>query len=380
MRVNVMYSTNSRVPKFRTGLLRLLTIFSLFLLFHMGMRFTPKMNSGFLTYFLYGQNAVLSVQDENSGLDFHKGIKAAGKLLFGMESLSPKAVVAAQVPVLRVYDPAEGKGALEAENPSDEIPRVSVAPTPVIEARETKEASVKISNSAGVEFDKEALLASPIGLKPINPEEPQVLIVHTHTTEAYTPTEAHPYEASGDDRTKELGASVARVGEELTDALRERGVNVLHDKTVHDSEFSKSYTNTLPTIESYLKKYPSIQVVIDLHRDALYYEDGTKLRVTAEIDQKTMAQAMLVVGTDRGGLEHPSWQENLKFALHLQKNLEERYGGLMRAVNIAPYRYNQHTTKASVILEMGASGNTLEEVLLSCPYLADGIVKTLTES
>ena len=154
--------------------------------------------------------------------------------------------------------------------------------------------------------------------------------------------------------------------DEITKALSDNGINVIHDKTIHDyPSYNGSYANCRKTVESYLNKYPSIKIVLDVHRDAIEREDGTKVKLVTEIDGEKAAQVMIVAGSDACGLEHPDWRENLKFAMKLQRRVNLYYPDLMRPVDLREERFNQDISVASVILEMGTNGNTLEEALVS---------------
>lgn len=200
----------------------------------------------------------------------------------------------------------------------------------------------------------------------------QILIIHTHATEAYTPTADEPYEAEENCRTTDPEHSVIRVGQELADALSAQGLSVLHDTALHDHpSYNGSYNRSGAAIEEYLEAYPTIRIVIDLHRDAL--EDGdTVYRTDAGIDGADAAQMMFVMGTDVN-LDHPDWQENLKLALTLQSAVAERWPTLMRPIVLCDYRYNQQLTPGSLLLEVGTSGNTLEEALTAADLFAEAV-------
>ena len=133
----------------------------------------------------------------------------------------------------------------------------------------------------------------------------------------------------------------------------------------------------MKTAQAYLKKYPGIKMIIDVHRDAIVYGDGTKAKVLTEIDEKKAAQLMFVIGTNAGGLEHPLWEKNLCTAVKLQAAIEQKYPGLMRGINLRKERFNEHLTTGSMILEVGTSGNTLSESLYSAQLAAKVIADTL---
>ena len=195
-----------------------------------------------------------------------------------------------------------------------------------------------------------------------------VMIFHTHTCESYTPTENYTYEESGTFRTIDLNFSVSRVGDALSDQLLSYGFNVTHDKTYHDyPAYSGSYGRSQATVENLLVSHPGTDIIIDLHRDAIA---DTSYAPSVIIGDETVAQLMFVIGTDGGGLEHPNWQQNLKFAVKVQEKANELYPGLFRPILLRNSRYNQQLGKAACIIEVGATGNTLEQAIGSMKYLS----------
>lgn len=206
-------------------------------------------------------------------------------------------------------------------------------------------------------------------LKPdisINPEN--VLIFHTHTCESYTPTEQFQYQQTGTYRTTDLNYSVARVGTELKNQLDSYGYHVLHDMTYHDyPAYNGSYGRSLTTVENLLKQNTNTDVVIDLHRDAI---GDYSYAPTVQIGEEQAAQLLFVMGSDGGGLEHTNWNQNLKFAIKVQEKANELYPGLFKPIILRNSRYNQHLSKGACIIEVGATGNTMEQCLNSMKYLA----------
>lgn len=208
--------------------------------------------------------------------------------------------------------------------------------------------------------------------------EPEVLIVHTHGSEAYTMPEGREYVPSGDCRTTDENFSVVRVGEEIAYTLRNAGIQVLHATTLHDyPEYSGAYDRSLRTVEDYLERYPSIALVLDVHRDAVSDSNGTMYKVVSGVTGMNAAQMSFVIGTDGGGLTHPLWSENLKLAAAIQQTLCDTCPTLMRPITVRNSRYNQHTTTGSLLVEMGAAGNSLEEALLSARLLGRAIIDTM---
>lgn len=212
-------------------------------------------------------------------------------------------------------------------------------------------------------------------------EGPLVLIVHTHTSEAYRPTNEHRYTPTDNDRTEDTDFNVARVGRELCDALNKLGISAVHDETLCDyPSYNGSYKKMLSVSEEALKKYPSVQIVIDLHRDAMITSDGTKISTVASINGEKAAQIMLVIGTDANGLFHPSWQKNFSLAVMLQQAFNEKYPSLARPINVRCERFNGHISPGEILIEVGTNGNTLSEALLSAHAVADVIYSITSDS
>ncbi len=222
---------------------------------------------------------------------------------------------------------------------------------------------ISITGSCTYDVDKTALLTRASTLDFSLPG-PKVLIVHTHTSEAYTPELGLEYDASDPYRTGDAAYSVIRVGDEIAAALEQAGIETLHETSLNDyPSYNGAYTRMEATIEAYLAQYPSIQMVLDVHRDAALLPDGSQAAFTANVDGENAAQVMLVVGTDEGGLTHPDWQENLANALKLQALLNRSVPGLCRDLDLRTERFNQHLTHGSLLAEFGAAGNTLSEAV-----------------
>ena len=264
---------------------------------------------------------------------------------------------------------AENNNVNNGENQREELQPVStdvgteiVTQNPIAESYNVECNGVKIKNETSFEINN-SILDTALDINKEN-----ILIFHTHTCESYTPSEQYNYEQTGNFRTTDLNFSVARVGDELTNYLMGYGFNVTHDKTYHDyPAYTGSYTRSLATVENLLQSNPS-DIIIDLHRDAI----GSKSEYdpSVKIGEDTAAQLMFVIGTNGGGLYHPNWQSNLKFAIELQEKANEMYPGLFKPMIVRNSRYNQHLGKAACIIEVGATGNTLEQCLNSMKYLA----------
>lgn len=229
----------------------------------------------------------------------------------------------------------------------------------------------------GINIDE--MLKSPL-MFDMKGDEPKVLIIHTHTTECYSPEGASVYSADKSDRSLNSDENMIAVGKAVKQVFEEKGIKVIHDTTVHDHpSFNGSYENSRKTVEKYKAKYPELSVVLDLHRDAFIYDDGSKAKFITEINGEKTAQLMLVVGTNGGGLDHPRWRENMKLALKLQNHISQKYPSLMRGVNLRKERFNGHTTLGSMIIEVGSSGNTLNEAVRGAELAAAEIADFLNK-
>lgn len=234
---------------------------------------------------------------------------------------------------------------------------------------------IYLNNQSGKSVNIETLLNKKLDLN--LSDEPSVLIVHTHTTESYTPSPAYNYTPTDTDRTQDENFNMIAVGDIIYEKLKAKGVNVIHDKTVNDyPSYSKSYSKSLKLVKSYTEKYPSIKIVIDVHRDAIVSKDGSKVRPIASFDPSS-SQVMLVIGTNASGLDHPNWETNLAFALKLQHQMNELFPTLARPVNLRKERFNQHTAPYSFILEVGSNGNTLDEAKKGAEYFSEALLSLL---
>ena len=246
---------------------------------------------------------------------------------------------------------------------------------------QTLDASViELDNTTGYEVDTGALLNQPLNMT-INPEEPTVLIVHTHGSEAYTPAGDDMYAETDSYRTEDNNYNVVRVGEELKNCLEAYGISVIHNTTLHDyPSYNGAYDRAAATISSMLQQYPTIKIVIDLHRDAILNMDGSVYKSTAEVNGSECSQLLFVMGTDKLGADFPHWQENLQMAIKLQYALENMYPSITKPILISEYGYNQGATNGSMILEVGCNGNTLQESLAAVRYFADGAAEVIASA
>lgn len=238
---------------------------------------------------------------------------------------------------------------------------------------------VYISNSTKYTLSNEELL-KPFGAE-LTGEAPQILILHSHGSEAYTPATDDGIVWSGECRTTDTRYNVVRMGDAMAEVFGQAGISVLHDRTLYDyPEYAGSYDRSLAAIDRYLKEYPSIRFVLDVHRDAIETSSGSQVKVISEIDgQGTASQLTLVVGSDGGGLSHPDWMENLRLAVAIQEQALTDYPTLMRPLLLRNSRYNQHATTGSLLVEVGTAGNAPEEAELAARLFAGEMVTVLNE-
>jgi len=236
-----------------------------------------------------------------------------------------------------------------------------------------------INNETSFDVEVDDFLNRSLNLD-FSVDGPTVLIIHAHTTEAFTPPGVTWYHIDNNKRSLDSSENVTQVGEVFLRVFRENGINAVHNTTVHDyPSFRGSYANMLATVERYLQRYPSIQLVLDVHRDAIIRDDGTKIKLLNEINERDVAQVMFVVGTNAGGLSHEHWHENLALVVQLQDRILGEHPSLARPINLRRERFNHHATLGSMLIEVGTSGNTLEEAILAAEYAAQSIAELLRE-
>ena len=235
-----------------------------------------------------------------------------------------------------------------------------------------------IKNYAGMDLDFEGILSSPLSFS-VDPasDKPQVLIYHTHTGESYIDEDTDRFYESYYSRTNNNDFNVVAVGEAITETLEKNGIKTLHDTTVHDSTYNGSYDRSAQTVTDDMKKYPSIKVALDIHRDALG-TDTCKVKTVFEYNGKKGAQIMILSGCDpdneRG---FTNWQNNLSFALKLQNTAEKLYPGMTRPLNFDYFAYNEYICDGSLLIEIGTDANSIDEAEYTGRLLANVLSKVL---
>jgi stage II sporulation protein P len=257
--------------------------------------------------------------------------------------------------------------------PAEEPTAPTAPPQFSIPAFSAEDASViQINSSFTFSADLPALMTQPLSWD-LTEEEPTVLIIHSHGSESFAPT--GEYEESSPYHTLDTDHNMISIGSYIAERLRAGGISVLHDTTLHDNpSYNASYNNSRASVRNYLEQHPSIRLVLDLHRDSFEDENGNQIVQSVFSQGASYAPLMIVVGTDYGGFIHPNWQENLALALKLQTQMEGLCEGICRNINLRAQRFNQDLSAGSLLIEVGASGNTKEEALRSAEILANGIL------
>lgn len=241
--------------------------------------------------------------------------------------------------------------------------------------------NIRLKNRTDLEVDISKELEKLPDINITNTQNPQVLIVHTHTSESYMKDDSGFYYDSFYPRTTDNTQNITRVGQAITDKLKENGINTIHDITYHDNPtYNGSYSRAAKTIEENLRKYPSIQVVLDIHRDSLGSNETGKIKPVFKYKDKKSAQIMIISGCDHDqSLGYPNWEKNLRLALRLQKYCETLFPGITRPLNFAKVRYNQHLTPGSMLIEVGSDANTLEEAVNTGYMLGQALSNLLND-
>ena len=259
-----------------------------------------------------------------------------------------------------------------AEEKSDNQEEISFSEERKIKAIDMSSDGITFRNETAYTPDVQSLLNTELDFK-MEKGKPNILVMHTHTSEAYA--------QSPDARSTDNNKNVVRVGTVIEEQLKAQGFHVIHDITRNDyPAYNGSYTKALTGIQAQLDENPTIEVVLDVHRDyAEQTKDGetVQLKPVAAVDGKQVAQVMFVIGTDGLGLKHPDWKHNLAFAVQIQAELNKISPKIARPINIRRERFNQHMTKGSMIIEVGTAGNTIQECENAAVYIGKAIAEVL---
>jgi stage II sporulation protein P len=264
--------------------------------------------------------------------------------------------------------------------------RATAAPDPTVPAgpaepeklcfsqADAEKIALRYGDGCSYRPDTEALLWQELNWD-LMADGPTVLIVHTHASESYTQLPGQDYAQTTQYRTLNTDYNMVALGEQLAQRLEAAGIRVVHDRSIHDyPSYNSAYNNSREAVQSYLQRYPSIQVVLDLHRDAVLNSDGSQYAPTVTVGGEEVARLMLVVGTDGSGMHHPHWQENLSAAIKLQVLLERQAPGITRPTILRAQRFNHDLSQGAMIVEIGTAGNTLQQAMGAVPILAQALI------
>ncbi len=241
--------------------------------------------------------------------------------------------------------------------------------------------NVLVKNVNETQIDIASLLERKADLK-VEKGKPSVLIYHTHTTETYQLVDRDFYASDFNARTDDSTQNMVRVGAAIKQELENAGFTVVHDTNIYDKPYSGAYYRSEDSVKAYLEKYPTIDITLDIHRDAIENDEGMKTKPTAVIDGKKAAQIMIISGCQEDGngiTDLPDWEENLVFALQLQDKAQSLFSSLMRPLYFCPRSYNMSLTHCSLLIEMGSDSNTLGEAVYSGRLLGRALGELLKE-
>lgn len=253
-------------------------------------------------------------------------------------------------------------------------PTASPEPEKLLQSESVKiDKGLRVSNSTSYQINPQDFIDKPLAFS-LDSNGPQVLIMHTHTTESFA---EEAYVKGAPDRNLDETKNITAVGEAMTAVFNENGIGVIHDKTVHDyPSYNGAYQSAAATINKNLSQNSGIKVVLDVHRDGITRDDGTKVKLVTDIDGEPTAQIMLVVGSSVN-LTHDNWQENFKLAAKIQAKAIEMFPSLMRPIDLRQERFNEQLTLGSLIVEVGSNGNTIEEAIRGGEKVARVICEVL---
>lgn len=245
-------------------------------------------------------------------------------------------------------------------------PQLASSETPLCFTQEDAQL-VEIQNAAALTVDIPALMQQELNWD-LTADQPTVLILHTHTSESYTYTGGYVEDTAY--RTLDQDYNMVSIGQALAEELEKAGICVLHDQTVHDyPSYNGSYVHSRTAVSSYLEQYPSIRLVLDLHRDAMEDSSGNQVAVKCSVGEQEAAKLMLVIGAN-----HDGWEENMALAVKLQARLEQLYPGICRPIAFRAQRFNQDLSDGALLIEVGAAGNTRQQALYSVKLLSQAII------
>ena len=331
-------------------------------------------------------SAELGAPRQEDGLSaWDRLVLAQSSLLGGTIDVSASAPTETE-PLPTASEPASDVPLNSGED-GNNLPTTTTAPDGIIaktmvagsSAKYITSGNVSIYNHTDYTVDIDALIGAAPTLS-AQGDGPKVLIYHSHATEAYTMDGTDVYKESDSHRTLNTEQNMVRVGEEMAAVFEAAGIGVVHDTTLYDyPNYNDAYRRSLEGVAALLKEYPSVVLVLDVHRDALAASDGTIYKVVAgSVDN--CAQVMMVLGSAAGGQTHPNWKVNLSLALSIQDALARKWATLARPLVLRPSRFNQHLSTGSILVEVGTHGNTLQEAITAARLYARTVVEVMTQT
>lgn len=253
---------------------------------------------------------------------------------------------------------------LEQEEPDAADDSVQAANLSAISGIYTQYDGTAVANAT--DFDISSCLNETVKMPTFTAGKPAILIYHTHTTECYR-------NDAGISNTEDSSQNVVAVGEAMKKVFEEAGYQTIHLKTILNKDFSNAYPTARNAVEKVLEQNPTIQVVLDIHRDSIS-SNGVDYYPVTKVNGKEAAQIMFVCGTDAKGMSHPDWRKNFTYALQLSRKMGELYGELSRPVNLRADRFNTHFTPHTLLVEVGSSANTLSQAIYGAQLTAKAMI------
>ncbi|MEG0230325.1 MAG: stage II sporulation protein P, partial [Oscillospiraceae bacterium] len=233
-----------------------------------------------------------------------------------------------------------------------------------------------IKNTTNFSLDEiKTEIKNPIDFKTNSTsDQPQVLIFHTHATESFDLYDCGNNKKGSNSRSTDNSINMVKVGDAICEQLDAAGIKYIHDTNQYDHpSYNGAYKRSNASVTDYLSKYPSIKIVLDIHRDGIYANDNDWIKPVTEIQGKKAAQLMIITGGDDGSLNNPDWRYNLRFAAALQDQIESDYPTLTRPILFAYRNYNQQVSHGAVLIEIGSHGNFLGEVVYTGQLLGKSL-------
>lgn len=387
---------NKNISNLKISIILLLPIFILFLVFQYFFNYKDIISKTILfsVCFENPSKIVYEIKDKFSdvlipqSLDLSENIKQKSKKPFEdfiLESETPQTLESEKIEkkteenfeevLEKNFDekviefvPEEYRGIIIEENFKGGSFPLYIETSPGYISNKTKINSLTLKNN----IDKMSKIQMSID------DNPQVLLFSTHATESFEPCDRKFYDKRYNSRSTDNDKNVTQIEDEIAKQLNINGINTIVDKTQHDfPSYNGSYNRSAETINKYLKKYPSIKVVLDIHRDAIERENGDRVKPVALINNKKAAQIMLISGCDDGSMNFPNWEQNLNFAVDLQRQLETDNPGITRPVFFCYRKYNMNLCPCSLLIEFGSNSNSLNEVVYSGELFGKSLAKLI---